>query len=286
MPEPAPALEIRSLQKRYARGKLALAGVDLEVKAGELVGLLGPNGAGKSTLTKIACGLVRPSAGQARVAGVPAGSAQARAAVGYLAELFRFPAWLQADELLSLHQELSGATGGASERAALLEMVGLADAATVRIGEMSKGMQQRLGIAQALVGDPRLLLLDEPTSALDPAGRRVVRELLVEVRERGIGVLLNSHLLGEVERICDSVTIIDRGQVIASGPAAQLRGAAVVEIETDDGVRRFEGVERDGIPALVSEMVGQGARVYSVRESTSSLEDAYLAAIEAGGTES
>src|SRR5581483_6424514 len=147
----------------------------VEVGEGELVGLLGPNGSGKSTLVKIACGLVRPTRGEATVCGSPAGSLGARRALGYLAELFRFPDWYSADELLALHQRLAGSSGGPAERSELLELVGLGDAADRRVGEMSKGMQQRLGIAQALVGSPQLLLLDEPTRALDPAGRRTVR---------------------------------------------------------------------------------------------------------------
>jgi ABC-2 type transport system ATP-binding protein len=188
------ALEVSGLVKRYGR-HTALHGVDLHVAEGELVGLLGPNGAGKSTLVKTACGLVRPTAGTVQVAGAPAGSAPARAALGYLAELFRFPGWATADEVLVLHQRLSGSTGGAAERADLLGLVGLAEESGRRVEAMSKGMQQRLGIAQALVGGPRLLLLDEPTSALDPAGRRTVRDALEELRRRGVAVLLNTHLL-------------------------------------------------------------------------------------------
>ncbi|HEX6602841.1 MAG TPA: ABC transporter ATP-binding protein, partial [Solirubrobacterales bacterium] len=190
----APVLAVRELHKRYGKQE-ALAGVDLEVEAGQLVGLLGPNGAGKSTLTKIACGLVRPSGGGVEVLGRPAGSPAARAALGYLAELFRFPGWCTADELLRVHQRLAGSTGGEAERRELLGLVELSDAAGKRIEAMSKGMQQRLGVAQALVGSPRLLLLDEPTSALDPVGRRIVRELLEELRRREVAVLLNSHLL-------------------------------------------------------------------------------------------
>ena len=161
---------------------MALGGVDLQVERGELLGLLGPNGAGKSTLTKIACGLVRATGGRAEVEGARAGSATARAAIGYLAELFRFPDWLTAEELIALHQDLAGSDGGTAERGELLELVGLAEARKVKVAAMSKGMQQRLGIAQALVGSPRLLMLDEPTSALDPVGRRVVRDLLRELR--------------------------------------------------------------------------------------------------------
>src|SRR6059058_6526422 len=202
------ALAVRGLAKRYGTVE-ALAGVDLEVREGELVGLLGPNGAGKSTLVKIICGLVRPSAGSAEICGLRAGSREARRSLGYLAELFRFPGWASGDEVLELHQRLAGSQGGAAERTELLELVGLADARDRRVEEMSKGMQQRLGIAQALVGAPPLLLLDEPTSALDPAGRRVVRELLEELRTRGTSVLLNSHLLSEVELVCDHVVIVD-----------------------------------------------------------------------------
>jgi ABC-2 type transport system ATP-binding protein len=274
----APALSIRGLHKRFGSSE-ALVGVDLEVAPGELVGLLGPNGAGKTTLTKIACGLTRPSAGVVEVCGAPAGSTPARSATGYLAELFRFPGWLTADELLSLHQQLAGSSGGAAEREELLELVGLADAAGKLVERMSKGMQQRLGIAQALVGSPRLLLLDEPTSALDPGGRRIVRSLLDGLRERGIAVLLNSHLLSEVERVCDSVTIISRGTVVARGSAAGLTGAGGVEIETDGGLRRFDDVEREEIPEIVAGLVAEGARVYSVRETGSTLEDAYLDAV-------
>ena len=213
----------------------ALRGVDLEVGTGELIGLLGPNGAGKSTLVKIVCGLVRATGGSATVCGHPAGSAAAQATLGYLAELFRFPDWCTAGELLALHQELSGSDGGAAERQELLELVELADVPDRRIGDMSKGMQQRLGIAQALIGSPRLLLLDEPTSALDPAGRRTVRALLEDLRERGVSVLLNSHLLSEVELVCDRVAIIDHGSVVAAGTPAELSRPGGVEIETAAG---------------------------------------------------
>ena len=211
-----PALSVTALEKTYGSVR-ALVGVDLEVGEGELVGLLGPNGAGKSTLVKAACGLVHPTAGTVTVCGAPAGSAAAQAVLGYLAELFRFPDWCTGEELLALHQRLAASEGGAAERAELLELVGLSEAADRRVGTMSKGMQQRLGIAQALIGGPRLLLLDEPTSALDPAGRRTVRALLEELRGRGVAVLLNSHLLSEVELVCDRVAIIARGGLVAAG---------------------------------------------------------------------
>jgi ABC-2 type transport system ATP-binding protein len=266
------------VSKRYGR-TTALDGVSIHVDEGELVGLLGPNGAGKSTLVKIGCGLVRPTSGSASVCGAPAGSAAARANLGYLAELFRFPGWMTADELLVMHQGLAGSQGGAGERGRLLELVGLADVAERRVESMSKGMQQRLGIAQALIGGPRMLVLDEPTSALDPAGRRTVRALLEELRAGGTAVLLNSHLLSEIELVCDRVVIITRGRVVAQGSPTELTAAQGVEIETAAGTRRYQAARED-VPALVAELVAAGERVYEVRTTRSTLEEVYLEAVE------
>ena len=274
-----PVLVATGLEKRYGKTE-ALGGVELEVGEGQLVGLLGPNGAGKSTLVKIACGLVRASAGSVEVCGAPAGSPPARRALGYLAELFRFPSWMSADELLTLHQRLAGSARGEGERAELLELVGLPHARATRIAAMSKGMQQRLGIAQALIGSPRLLLLDEPTSALDPAGRRVVRELLEELRRRGTSVLLNSHLLSEIELVCDHVVIVDHGRVVAAGTPDQLRRQGGVEVETATGTRRFADARREDVPRLVRELVAAGEEIYEVRVVASSLEDVYLEVVD------
>jgi ABC-2 type transport system ATP-binding protein len=271
----ATVLSVSSLHKRYGATE-ALRGVSFEVGEGELVGLLGPNGAGKSTLTKIACGLVHPSAGTVAVCGAPAGSEPARRSLGYLAELFRFPGWCTADEVLVLHQRLAGSEGGASERRERLELVGLGGEAGRRVDTMSKGMQQRLGIAQALVGAPRLLLLDEPTSALDPAGRRTVRELLEELRRRGVGVLLNTHLLSEVEHICDRVLILHHGAVVAEGAPAQLTRARGVEVVLASGARVFEGAAREDAPRIVAELVASGEQVFEVRVLRSTLEERYL----------
>ncbi len=261
------ALKVDGLVKRYG-AHTALHGVDLHVGAGELVGLLGPNGAGKSTLTKIACGLVRPTEGTATVAGHRAGSPAARASQGYLAELFRFPGWATADEVMVLHQKLAHSAKGKAERDDLLGLVGLADARERRVEAMSKGMQQRLGIAQALVGDPPLLLLDEPTSALDPAGRRTVRDLLVEVQRRGVAVLLNTHLLSVV---------------VTAGRPDELVRPRGVEVETAEGTRVIAGAGRDDAPRIVAELVAAGERVYGVRVLSSTLEDVYLDAV--GGSE-
>jgi ABC-2 type transport system ATP-binding protein len=277
------ALAVSGLAKRYGSVE-ALGGVDLEVREGELVGLLGPNGAGKSTLVKIACGLVRPSKGHAEVCGARAGSREARASLGYLAEFFRFPGWTSADELLQLHQRLTGSDGGERERAQLLDLVGLGDARHRRVEAMSKGMQQRLGIAQALVASPRLLLLDEPTSALDPVGRRTVRRLLEELRRRGVSVLLNSHLLSEVELVCDRVTILLQGKVVAAGTPAELARPRGVEIETDGGARTYPEAGRDDIPRLIAELVRGGQDVFGARVLTSTLEEVYVEAV-GGDTE-
>jgi ABC-2 type transport system ATP-binding protein len=272
---PSAVLSVRALVKRYGVTE-ALRGVSFDIAEGELVGLLGPNGAGKSTLTKIACGLVHPSAGAVTVAGAPAGSEPARRALGYLAELFRFPGWCTADEVLVLHQRLAGSDKGAGERRELLELVGLGSEGARRVDTMSKGMQQRLGLAQALVGSPRLLLLDEPTSALDPAGRRTVRDLLGELRTRGVTVLLNTHLLSEVEHTCDRVLILDRGSIVADGSPDELTRPRGIEVELGGGTRVFEGAGREDAPRIVAELVGAGEQVFAVRVLRSTLEERYL----------
>jgi ABC-2 type transport system ATP-binding protein len=269
-------VEATGLTKTYKR-TTALDGVDIDVAPGEVVGLLGPNGAGKSTLTKVLCGLVRPDSGTARVAGAAAGSAAARARVGYLAELFRFPGWASAVEVLTTHQQLAThrrSGGDAEERDRLLAEVGLTHAASTRVEAMSKGMQQRLGLAQAMLGDPPVLLLDEPTSALDPAGRHTVRE--VRARARGTGVLLNTHLLGEVEQLADRVVLIDAGKVVTAGTVAELTAGQGATIETDKGRVEHRNLSREEVPRLVAQLVAEGRQVYAVIPHRSTLEDLYL----------
>src|SRR5689334_22735542 len=203
-----PAIELNGVVKRFGR-TAALAGLDLDVGRGELVGLLGPNGAGKTTTVKLLLGLVRPTSGTGAVLGAPLGDRRARARIGYLPELFRYQPWLTAREVLGLHAELGRVARpirhDAIERA--LERVGLHERAGDRVGGFSKGMQQRLGLAVALLGEPELILLDEPTSALDPVGRTDVRAIVRDARDRGATVILNSHLLSEVEQVCDRVAI-------------------------------------------------------------------------------
>jgi ABC-2 type transport system ATP-binding protein len=275
---PVPVVQASGLAKAYKRA-VALRGVDIEVAPGEVVGLLGPNGAGKSTLTKLLCGLVRADSGTATIAGAPAGSSAARSQVGYLAEMFRFPGWASAQEVLTTHQRLAGrptAGGDAAERERLLGEVGLTHAAATRVETMSKGMQQRLGLAQAMVGDPAVLLLDEPTSALDPAGRHTVREVLSRARDRGTAVLLNTHLLGEVELLADRVVLIDAGKVVTAGTVTELTAGTGVTIETDQGRVEHATATRDDVPRLVASLVAAGRQVYAVIPHRSTLEDLYL----------
>lgn len=281
-----PALRMRDVRKTYGR-TTALAGVSLEVQPGEVVGLLGPNGAGKSTTMKVAAGLVRADAGEALVGGLAAGSPGARRQVGYLAELFRFPDWMRPDEMLQFHQRLAGSTGGAEERDRLLCLVGLGDVEVRarRVGTFSKGMQQRAGIAQALVGNPRLVLLDEPTSALDPQGRAEVRTVLHGLRERGVAVVVNTHLLTEVERTCDRVAIMLDASVVremALDPAGRVVGAtdaAPLLVRTDRGEHRRASASDDDVAALIEELVQAGERVHEVRRDVPTLESSYLSAI-------
>jgi ABC-2 type transport system ATP-binding protein len=222
----SPAVHMIELRKEYRR-TVALQGLTMTVGRGEVFGFLGPNGAGKTTAVKLLLGLVRPTGGEAMVLGAPAGHVETRRRIGYLPELFRFQSWLTAREVLLLHCRLMrlpsarwpGEVGGA------LETVGLAERGDDRVGSFSKGMQQRLGLGVALLGEPELVMLDEPTSALDPVGRHQVREVVKEVRARGATVFLNTHLLEEVEHVCDRVAVIDRGRTIATGTIGELVGS-------------------------------------------------------------
>jgi ABC-2 type transport system ATP-binding protein len=246
------------LRKEYGR-KIALHGLDLTVQPGEVFGFLGPNGAGKTTTVKILLGLVKPTDGTARILGKPAGQADARRRVGYLPENFRFHDWLTGYGLLDFHARLAGLSG--HERRAripkVLELVGLGDRGNDRIRSYSKGMTQRIGLAQAIVHEPDLVLLDEPTSALDPVGRREVRDLIRALRSRGMTVFLNSHLLSEVEMLCDRVAIVDRGRVVRSGSLDALLG----------GVPELR-VTVDRVDARLLDLMAAHGRVLDVADRT------------------
>ncbi len=300
---PAPAIWCSGLRKRYGR-RSAVGDVSLEVRRGAVVGLLGPNGAGKTTVIKMLLGLARPDAGEAMLLGRPAADPTARTRVGYLPELFRHQPWLSAAEVVALHVRLSGVGVPERNRRECLSLVGLAERAGDRVGGFSKGMQQRLGLAVALVASPELVILDEPTSALDPPGRADVRDIVLGLKARGVAVLLNSHLIGEVERVCDRVVILDRGRVAASGtlaellgqrelrlhltevsPAAEARLAATGALErVGDWFTVALSAEDDGtvVPELVRDLVALGARVHAVEPARITLEERLLGILREG----
>ncbi len=293
----APAISTSSLTKRYG-DRLALDGLDLEVPRGLVFGFLGPNGAGKTTAVKLLLGLARPTGGEGRVLGAPLGDRPIRSKVGYLPELFRYQGWLSAREALVLHCQLAGLpqhqVRDEVERG--LEVVGLEGRGDDQVATFSKGMQQRLGLAVALLGTPELVILDEPTSALDPVGRHDVREIIRKLRADGVTVFLNSHFLSEVELVCDRVAIVDRGKVVAQGGLAELlegggprvrcTGLTVSaldrlgELRTDGDWVWVEGLDSSRTPDLVEALVGVGARVHQVEEGRRSLEERFLQLLE------
>ncbi len=292
----AGAIRLEHVTKRYAK-VVALNDLSLSVEHG-VFGFLGPNGAGKTTAVKILLGLTRPTTGTGSLAGAAFGSKGSLGRIGYLPELFRYQSWLTAREVLALHCELAGIdrVRWGSEIERILATVGLADRGTSRVGTFSKGMQQRLGLGVALLDDPAVVLLDEPTSALDPVGRHDVREIIRALREKGTIVFLNSHLLSEVEQVCDAVAIVDRGRVVAQGDLAELLRTSSVrvratgvsrearaamarfgELDDDaDGAVVVKGIDRERIPELVAAIVASGARVYAVESQHESLEERFL----------
>jgi ABC-2 type transport system ATP-binding protein len=271
----ADAIVARGLAKRYGRID-ALRDLTLTVAPGECLGFLGPNGAGKSTAVKLLLGLVRPTSGSAMLLGRPIADRRTRREVGYLPELFRYPDWLSGREVLGFHARLLRLDDAPRAIDAVLAEVGLAERGGDRVATYSKGMQQRLGIAVALLGDPRIVFFDEPTSALDPLGRSDVRELILRLRERGTTVFLNSHLLGEVERVCDRVCIVEGGSVVAEGTIdALIGGKQGVRVRLDDGWHDYEA-EPDDVPEIVARLVAQGERVYAVEPRQRTLEDLFL----------
>ncbi|MEV4410783.1 ABC transporter ATP-binding protein [Catellatospora sp. NPDC049609] len=303
----APAVWCSGLRKRYRR-RVAVDDVSFTVGRGEVLGLLGPNGAGKTTAIKMLLGLVRPDAGEVLLLGRPAADPRARARVGYLPELFRYQPWLTAAEVMALHVRLAGVGVPDAERRECLASVGLADRAGDRVGGFSKGMQQRLGLAVALLTRPELVVLDEPTSALDPLGRADVRDLLLALKARQVAVLLNSHLIGEVERVCDRVVILDKGRVAASGTLAELLGQHELRLRLGEVSAQAQArlaaagpVTRSGdaftvelpadqdptttVPDLVADLVGLGVRVHAVEPGRISLEQRLLDILRAGPEE-
>jgi ABC-2 type transport system ATP-binding protein len=300
--EAALAIETSHLRKEFG-SKVAVEDLSLAVPRGEVFGFLGPNGAGKTTAVKMLMGLVRPTSGQARLLGRHPEELEAKERVGFLPELFRFHDWLTAEEFLDFHGRLYGMPEDRRRKRIpeVLELVGLRAEARQRLGTFSKGMQQRIGIGQAILNDPLLVVLDEPTSALDPIGRRDVRDLIRLLKEEGRTVFLNSHLLSEVEMVCDRVAIIDHGRVIATGPIQELLSSSL-EIDAEvrdagpgaiDALRRIGQVveqtdgrillrldDREKIPLVAEALLRHGAKLYSLSHRRGSLEDLFIRVLE------
>lgn len=263
-----PAIEVHDLQKIYRDGwwkrrrVAALNGVSLDVKPGEIFGLLGPNGAGKTTLIKVLLGIVRKSGGQALLLGRPAGDRQARSQVGYLPESHRIPGHLTGQTALEYYGSLSGLSAAEIKRRrpALLETVGLSEWGRTSVRKYSKGMLQRLGLAQAMLHDPQLIILDEPTDGVDPVGRTEIRAVLKQLQAQGKTIFLNSHLLQEIELTCERVAVLTRGQVRQVAPVEEMTQA----FEARAGAEAMLHLE--GSEALVREAL-QGAQLVSLAPS-------------------
>jgi ABC-2 type transport system ATP-binding protein len=299
------AIRTRGLRKVFG-GKVAVRRLTLEVARGEVFGFLGPNGAGKSTSVKMLLGLVSPTSGEAEILGQPVGDVKTRSRVGFLPEHFRFYDWLTGEELLKLHGRLYAMSHAAlRERVpVLLDLVGLTPHRNKRLRDFSKGMLQRIGLAQALINDPDLIFLDEPTSGLDPIGRRLVRDIIKAQRDRGATVLLNSHLLGEVEITCDRVAFIKDGEVVESrelhGESEEQTTVSIravnVTVEILNGLSQWSSSARtEGdrltltlssntlLPEIVRYLVAKGVDVYEIAPQRLSLEERFLEIVGSDG---
>lgn len=291
----ANAIDVRRLSKQYGKVR-ALVDLTLQVRQGEIFGFLGPNGAGKTTSVKLLAGLAHPTGGSGTLLGFPLGDRRARQRLGYLPELFRYHDWLSAREVLKFHARLCADAGAHADIPRVLDVVGLTARADDRVATYSKGMQQRLGLAVALLGHPGLVILDEPTSALDPAGRLEVREILRDLRSRGVAVFLNSHLLTEVERVCDRIAIVRSGSVVAQGTIAEIVGeqhavrvrarsngtpleprlSAFGQLSREGDAFVVNGIAAERIPELVASLVAANAQIFAVEPLAVSLEQRFL----------
>ena len=299
------AIDARGLRKEFG-AKTAVADLTLQVKRGEIFGFLGPNGAGKTTSIKMLLGLTAPTAGDAALLGRPLGDRLTRAKIGFLPEYFRFHEWLTAAEFLDLHGRLFGMSKNARTAVIpdLLDLVGLADRAGTPLQAFSKGMLQRVGLAQALLNGPQLVFLDEPTSGLDPLGRRLVRDIINGLRAEGTTVFLNSHLLSEVEQTCDRVAFIREGVILQTAALAEWAAEAVqvtlrlgavtaqllAELAQFSDAVKMEGNGRihltlpheSKIPELAHWLVSSGHTLYELSPQRLSLEDRFLQIIGEG----
>ncbi len=305
MSNPVSAIETRHLRKAFGE-KVAVEDLTLTVEKGEVFGFLGPNGAGKTTSVKMLLTLTAPTSGEGYLFGAPLTDPWVRARVGFLPEHFRFHDWLKASEFLQLHADLYHMPRELAHQRIreLLELVGLTPHADKKLREFSKGMLQRIGLAQALLNQPDLVILDEPTSGLDPVGRRLVRDIIRDLRQRGTTVFLNSHLLSEVEITCDRVAFIKHGQVIRISSLQDLMaGELSVEIRlrglSPQALTGLSGwsnnVRLDGehlsltinqeedLPAINRYLVEQGAQIFALRPQHVSLEDLFIQIVGTDG---
>ena len=299
------AIETSRLSKSFGE-KAAVSDLTLQVGRGEVFGFLGPNGAGKTTSVKMLLGLIRPSAGEGRLFGQLLGQSEVRRRVGFLPEHFRFHDWLTATEFLQLHADLyQMPVEDAHKRIPdLLDLVGLGEFSGKKLRTFSKGMLQRIGLAQALLNQPELVILDEPTSGLDPVGRRLVRDIIRDLRQKGTTVFLNSHLLSEVEITCDRVAFIKHGQVLTTEPLQTLmEGEVSVTVQAHgltpeivQGLQRWsQNVRLDGdhlsltltgeaaLPEIHRYLVTAGAEVYAFQPQKVSLEDLFIQIVGTDG---
>jgi ABC-2 type transport system ATP-binding protein len=291
-------IETYNLTKQY-QGKGGCKDICLSVKEGQIFGFLGPNGAGKSTLVKTLVGLLYPTSGQGWIFGHPVGSLEAKKRIGYLPENFRYYDWLTGADLLYYHGCLSGMDKSEIRETipSILDLIGLKGKERQRVGTYSKGMQQRIGIGCALLSDPDLLFLDEPTSALDPLGRKEVRDIILRLKGEGKTVFLNSHLLNEIEMICDEVAIINKGRILVNGTLDQLLVEninVILKIENLDQTMlnflrnvdenlKVEGTKirltianKEQLPWLAKEIIGLGGLLSELRPFSGSLEDLFV----------
>ncbi len=298
-------IETRELWKTYGRIE-ALKGVSLKVEKGQIYGLLGQNGAGKTTLIKVLLGIVRLTHGEASLLGAPAGTVEVRRRVGYLPEDHQFPNYHSGYSLMDYYGSLYGVSSADRKRKIpeTLELVGIAGRMNYKIKTYSKGMKQRLGIAQALMHDPELIILDEPTDGVDPMGRKEIRDLMTELKQKGHTIFLNSHLLGEVELICDRVAILQQGKLVREGTIDELtktKGTYVLgllagqEFPIDavmklnfpvrplpDTAGHFEVTLPDGktIEPVMKLLSDRGLTVVHIVEKKTSLEDVFMTTVE------
>jgi ABC-2 type transport system ATP-binding protein len=299
------AIDTRELRKVFG-AQAAVKGLTLQVKQGEVFGFLGPNGAGKTTSIKMLLGLVRPTSGSAALLGAPIGDRETLGHMGFLPEHFRFQEWLTAGEFLQLHGRLYGMSERPLQQrmGELLERVGLADFRDKLLHTFSKGMLQRIGLAQALLNHPQLVFLDEPTSGLDPVGRRLVRDLIRELRDEGTSVFLNSHLLSEIEVTCDRVAFIRHGEVVRTLALDSLdMGQRQVHIRvqglSEEACRGLAAWGRDisvdgedlvlsisseaALPEITRHLVASGAKIYAITPGRASLEEIFIETVGTDG---